>query len=52
MCDYTPEIQAEATTTWDNVGLQYIKENEEELKDKIDFPSGPPKHYPSGTIHF
>lgn len=36
-----------AWTYWEKVGLQWEKENEEDLKDKMDF-SVPPSHYPKG----
>lgn len=37
-----------AWTYWEKVGLQWEKENEEDLKDKMDF-SVPPSHYPKGV---
>ncbi|VUZ52373.1 unnamed protein product, partial [Hymenolepis diminuta] len=32
---------------WDDIGLKFQKENENDLKDKIDFDSGKPFHYPA-----
>lgn len=37
----------EATSLWEKVGLQWQTENEEDLKDKLDFASPPPAHHPS-----
>lgn len=36
-----------ALTYWEKIGLQWEKENEEDLKDKMDFSVSPP-HYPKG----
>lgn len=36
-----------AWTYWEKIGLQWEKENEEDLKDKMDF-SVSPSHYPKG----
>ncbi|NXI52986.1 DAAF5 factor, partial [Chloroceryle aenea] len=38
-----------ASTYWEKIGLQWEKENEEDLKDKMDF-SVPPSHYPKGVV--
>lgn len=35
-----------ATSLWEKVGLQWQEENETDLKDKLDFASPPPPHYP------
>lgn len=37
-----------AADLWKQVGAQWEKENEEELKDKMDFLLSPPPHYPAG----
>lgn len=39
-------IRETATKLWDDVGLQYIEENEEDLKKKSDFLKDVPSHYP------
>ncbi|XP_037669977.1 dynein assembly factor 5, axonemal [Choloepus didactylus] len=44
--DEIPETAELASSLWEKVGLQWQKENEEELKDKLDFASPPPPHYP------
>lgn len=46
--DDIPENMTLAWTYWEKVGLQWEKENEEDLKDKMDF-SVPPSHYPKGV---
>ncbi|XP_010718156.2 dynein assembly factor 5, axonemal, partial [Meleagris gallopavo] len=43
--DDIPENMTLAWTYWEKIGLQWEKENEEDLKDKMDF-SVPPSHYP------
>lgn len=35
-----------ATSLWEKVGLKWQEENEADLKDKLDFASPPPPHYP------
>ncbi|XP_003795509.1 dynein assembly factor 5, axonemal [Otolemur garnettii] len=44
--DEMPEVRELATSLWEKVGLQWQKENEDDLKDKLDFASPPPAHYP------
>ncbi|XP_006889782.1 PREDICTED: HEAT repeat-containing protein 2 [Elephantulus edwardii] len=44
--DEFPEIRELATGLWEEIGLQWQKENEEDLKDKLDFAAPPPVHYP------
>ncbi|CAF5199811.1 unnamed protein product, partial [Rotaria magnacalcarata] len=47
---YTDEIQEIRETTdslWWDVGLKYEKENEEDLKDQINFPNIPKKYPPN-----
>ncbi|XP_066198253.1 dynein axonemal assembly factor 5 [Saccopteryx leptura] len=45
--DEMPHIVQEAAGLWEQVGLQWQKENEEDLKDKLDFATPPPAHHPS-----
>lgn len=35
---------------WELIGLQYMDENEKDLKDEIDFLVEPPKYYPNGDL--
>ncbi|XP_013008094.2 dynein axonemal assembly factor 5 [Cavia porcellus] len=44
--DEMPETRQLATSLWEKVGLQWQEENEADLKDKLDFASPPPPHYP------
>ncbi|XP_017669116.1 PREDICTED: dynein assembly factor 5, axonemal [Lepidothrix coronata] len=46
--DEIPENEKLAWTYWEKIGLQWEKENEEDLKDKMDF-SLSPSHYPKGV---
>uniref|UniRef100_A0A8B9U892 Dynein axonemal assembly factor 5 n=1 Tax=Anas zonorhyncha TaxID=75864 RepID=A0A8B9U892_9AVES len=46
--DEIPENMTLAWTYWEKIGLQWEKENEEDLKDKMDF-SVSPSHYPKGV---
>ncbi|NXF90472.1 DAAF5 factor, partial [Eubucco bourcierii] len=46
--DEIPENEKLAWTYWEKIGLQWEKENEEDLKDKMDF-SVSPLHYPKGV---
>ncbi|XP_009688412.2 dynein axonemal assembly factor 5 [Struthio camelus] len=46
--DEIPENMELAWSYWEKIGLQWEKENEEDLKDKIDF-SVAPSHYPKGV---
>ncbi|XP_063235223.1 dynein axonemal assembly factor 5 isoform X2 [Bacillus rossius redtenbacheri] len=45
-CDEMDEVRAEALELWDAAGRQFLKENEEELKDRMDFLEDTPQHYP------
>ncbi|XP_057605616.1 dynein axonemal assembly factor 5 [Hippopotamus amphibius kiboko] len=45
--DEIPEIARDAAGLWEQVGLQWQTENEEDLKDKLDFAGPPPAHHPS-----
>jgi len=44
--DEVPEIQAEASKLWDEAGKLYMQENENDLKDQMDFLVDDPVHYP------
>ncbi|KAL5103833.1 Dynein assembly factor 5 axonemal [Taenia crassiceps] len=44
--DECEEIRNEAAALWEDVGLKFEKENENDLKDKIDFDPGKQLHYP------
>lgn len=46
LCDELPELREEAWELWCKAGLQYELENEQELKEKMDFLSEKPAHYP------
>ncbi|KAM9096465.1 dynein assembly factor 5, axonemal [Sarcophilus harrisii] len=48
--DEIPEVTELAVSLWEKIGLQWQKENEDDLKDKLDFASPPPFHYPKGVI--
>lgn len=39
-------IREAATNLWNDIGLQYMEENEEDLKKKTDFLKDIPTHYP------
>ncbi|XP_029106007.1 dynein assembly factor 5, axonemal [Scleropages formosus] len=47
--DKVPEIRLLASDLWKQIGAQWEKENEEDLKDKLDFPASPPARYPTGA---
>lgn len=46
--DELAEIRAKAADMWDAAGILYLEENEndEKLKDKMDFLTEDPEHYP------
>lgn len=46
LSDAMEEIRTTATTLWADIGLQYMEENEEDLKKKADFLKDVPTHYP------
>ncbi|XP_025234221.1 dynein assembly factor 5, axonemal isoform X2 [Theropithecus gelada] len=46
LSDEVPEVRQLAVSLWEDVGLQWQKENEEDLKDKLDFAPPTPPHYP------
>ncbi|XP_044931138.1 dynein axonemal assembly factor 5 isoform X2 [Mustela putorius furo] len=45
--DDIPEIALAAANLWEKVGLQWQRENEDDLKDKLDFATPPPARHPS-----
>uniref|UniRef100_A0AAQ6A8Y3 TOG domain-containing protein n=1 Tax=Amphiprion ocellaris TaxID=80972 RepID=A0AAQ6A8Y3_AMPOC len=47
--DEIPEIRLLAADLWRQVGSQWEKENEDDIKDKMDFLLTPPPHYPPGV---
>uniref|UniRef100_UPI0037E7320A dynein axonemal assembly factor 5-like n=1 Tax=Semicossyphus pulcher TaxID=241346 RepID=UPI0037E7320A len=47
--DEIPEIRLLAADLWKQVGAQWEKENEEDIKDKMDFLLTPPPFYPPGA---
>ncbi|XP_030591867.1 dynein assembly factor 5, axonemal [Archocentrus centrarchus] len=47
--DEIPEIRLLAGDLWTRVGVQWEKENEDDIKDKMDFLLTPPPHYPPGV---
>jgi hypothetical protein len=50
--DEIPELQAEALKLWDEAGKMYMQENENDLKDQMDFLVDDPVHYPpNGMFH-
>lgn len=40
------DIRTTATKLWSDIGMQYMEENEEDLKKKLDFLRDVPTHYP------
>ncbi|GBP34964.1 Dynein assembly factor 5, axonemal [Eumeta japonica] len=46
LSDVMADIRATATKLWDDVGLQFLEENEEDLKKRTDFLMDVPTHYP------
>ncbi|RUS89825.1 hypothetical protein EGW08_002437 [Elysia chlorotica] len=46
LSDEQTEISQLAEELWHDVGLKYERENEDDLKDKLDFVSPQPAHYP------
>lgn len=47
--DEIAETRQEAHELWSQVGLQYQKENEHDLKDQLDFLIQPPEYYLEGV---
>ncbi|KAL0840952.1 hypothetical protein ABMA28_014745 [Loxostege sticticalis] len=46
LSDVMADIRETATKLWTDIGLQYMEENEEDLKKKTDFLKDVPSHYP------
>jgi hypothetical protein len=52
LTDDIPELRTEALKLWDDVGKVYMQENENDLKDQMDFLIDDPVHYPPfGKCH-
>ncbi|XP_064635749.1 dynein axonemal assembly factor 5-like [Lineus longissimus] len=49
MSDELPEIQQLADALWHDIGIRFEHENEEDLKEKLDFIRADPEHYPAGV---
>ncbi|KAM4631833.1 dynein axonemal assembly factor 5 [Discoglossus pictus] len=47
--DEMPDIRQLALNYWEKIGSQWEKENEEDLKDKLDFSGPCPVRYPAGV---
>uniref|UniRef100_A0A3B4U6T4 Dynein axonemal assembly factor 5 n=1 Tax=Seriola dumerili TaxID=41447 RepID=A0A3B4U6T4_SERDU len=47
--DEIPEIRLLAADLWRQIGTQWEKENEDDIKDKMDFLLTPPPFYPPGV---
>ncbi|XP_071372525.1 dynein axonemal assembly factor 5-like [Centroberyx affinis] len=47
--DEIPEIRLLAADLWRQTGAQWEKENEDDIKDKMDFLLTPPPFYPAGA---
>ncbi|XP_068434331.1 dynein axonemal assembly factor 5-like [Clinocottus analis] len=47
--DEIPEISLLTAELWKQVGAQWEKENEDDIKDKMDFLLAPPPFYPPGV---
>ncbi|XP_078521034.1 dynein axonemal assembly factor 5 [Lissotriton helveticus] len=47
--DEMPDIRQLAANYWEKIGLKWQQENEEDLKDKLDFYSSPGPCYPEGV---
>ncbi|CAK1546977.1 unnamed protein product [Leptosia nina] len=46
LSDVMADVRDTATKLWTDIGLQYMEENEEDLKKKTDFLKDVPTHYP------
>jgi hypothetical protein len=52
LTDEIPELKTEALKLWDEAGKVYMQENENDLKDQVDFLIDDPVHYPPlGMFH-
>ncbi|XP_065109082.1 dynein axonemal assembly factor 5 [Paramisgurnus dabryanus] len=50
LSDEIPEIRLLAEDLWKQIGAQWEKENEDDLKDKLDFQLPAPGHYTSDSV--
>lgn len=50
LTDEIPEHRKEAEEIWAKVGEQFTKENETDLKDKIDYLQEKLEHYPANSM--
>ncbi|CAH8862121.1 unnamed protein product [Trichobilharzia szidati] len=48
LIDESDDIRSVTVDLWHRIGLKFEKENEEQLKDKLDFDKGAPFSYPYG----
>ncbi|CAG9584590.1 unnamed protein product [Danaus chrysippus] len=46
LSDVMADVRETATKLWNDIGIQYMEENEEDLKKKTDFLKDVPTHYP------
>ncbi|XP_047024632.1 dynein axonemal assembly factor 5 [Helicoverpa zea] len=46
LSDVMEDIRNTATSLWNDIGIQYMEENEEDFKKKTDFLKDVPTHYP------
>ncbi|CAH0398042.1 unnamed protein product [Chilo suppressalis] len=46
LSDVMADVRETATRLWDDIGSQYMEENEEDLKKRTDFLKDVPSHYP------
>jgi hypothetical protein len=52
LTDEISELKIEALSLWDEAGKVYLQENENDLKDQLDFLIDEPDHYPPfGMFH-
>jgi hypothetical protein len=46
LTDEVPDVRTEAVKLWEEAGKLYMRENENDLKDQMDFLTDEPVHYP------
>jgi hypothetical protein len=46
LTDEVAEVQTQAVRLWEEAGKLYMQENENDLKDQMDFLMDEPVHYP------
>lgn len=49
LAEENEEYRKEAISLWDEIGLQYLKENEENLKDKLEYLPKQLERYPDNS---